>query len=55
VPSPGAATLEELVARVRERVAGGERLKDAVSAVAAGTEYPKRELYAAAVAAPAAG
>ena len=50
-PAPGAATLEELVARVRERVAGGERLKDAVSEVAAGTEYPKRELYAAAVAA----
>jgi len=50
-PAPGAATLEELVARVRERVAGGERLKDAVSEVATGTEYPKRELYAAAVAA----
>ncbi|HEX4359922.1 MAG TPA: 16S rRNA (cytidine(1402)-2'-O)-methyltransferase [Pseudonocardia sp.] len=50
-PAPGAATLDELVARVRERVAGGERLKDAVSEVAAGTEYPKRELYAAAVAA----
>lgn len=52
-PAPGAATLEELVERVRERVAGGERLKDAVSEVAAGTEYPKRELYAAAVATPA--
>jgi len=50
-PAPGAATLEELVARVRERVAGGERLKDAVSEVATGTDYPKRELYAAAVAA----
>ena len=50
-PAPGAATLDELVARVRERVAGGERLKDVVSEVAAGTEYPKRELYAAAVAA----
>jgi 16S rRNA (cytidine1402-2'-O)-methyltransferase len=50
-PAPGAATLDELVARVRERVAGGERLKDVVSEVATGTEYPKRELYAAAVAA----
>ena len=54
-PAPGAASMDELVARVRQRVAGGERLKDAVSAVAAGTEFPKRELYAAAVAAPAAG
>ena len=54
-PVPGAASMDELVARVQQRVADGERLKDAVSAVAAGTEYPKRELYAAAVAAPAAG
>jgi 16S rRNA (cytidine1402-2'-O)-methyltransferase len=53
-PVPGAASMDELVARVRQRVADGERLKDAVSAVAAGTEFPKRELYAAAVAAPAA-
>jgi 16S rRNA (cytidine1402-2'-O)-methyltransferase len=53
-PVPGTASMDELVARVRQRVADGERLKDAVSAVAAGTEFPKRELYAAAVAAPAA-
>ncbi|WP_414711085.1 16S rRNA (cytidine(1402)-2'-O)-methyltransferase [Pseudonocardia sp.] len=53
-PVPGAASMDELVARVRQRVADGERLKDAVSAVAADTEFPKRELYAAAVAAPAA-
>ena len=53
-PVPGAASMDELVARVQQRVADGERLKDAVSAVAAGTEFPKRELYAAAVAAPAA-
>ena len=54
-PAPGAASMDELVAQVQQRVAGGERLKDAVSAVAAGTEFPKRELYAAAVAAPAGG
>jgi 16S rRNA (cytidine1402-2'-O)-methyltransferase len=44
------ASLADLVNRVRERVAGGERLKDAVSAVAAGTDVSKRDLYAAAVA-----
>jgi 16S rRNA (cytidine1402-2'-O)-methyltransferase len=53
-PVAGAASMDELVARVQQRVADGERLKDAVSAVAAGTEFAKRELYAAAVAAPAA-
>ena len=48
-PPPGAATLEELVEVVRERVEAGERLKDAVSAVATGTGIPKRDLYAASV------
>jgi 16S rRNA (cytidine1402-2'-O)-methyltransferase len=49
-PAPGAATLDELVARVRDRVADGERLKDAVAAVIAATgatAVSKRELYAA--------
>jgi 16S rRNA (cytidine1402-2'-O)-methyltransferase len=46
---PSVAPLDALVARVRERVDGGERMKDAVSAVAAGSGVPKRELYAAAV------
>jgi 16S rRNA (cytidine1402-2'-O)-methyltransferase len=41
--------LDVLVARVRERVAAGERLKDAVHAVAAGTQISKRDLYAAAL------
>jgi 16S rRNA (cytidine1402-2'-O)-methyltransferase len=50
-PAPGAATLEQLVAAVRDRVAVGERLKDAVGVVAAGTGVAKRDLYAAAVAA----
>jgi 16S rRNA (cytidine1402-2'-O)-methyltransferase len=48
-PGPGAPTLEELVETVRDRVDAGERLKDAVSAVAAGTGIPKRDLYAASV------
>ncbi len=43
----GPEPLEVLVERVRERVAGGERHKDAVNAVAAGSGVPKRELYAA--------
>jgi 16S rRNA (cytidine1402-2'-O)-methyltransferase len=43
----GPAPVDELVARVRRRVDGGERLKDAVNAVAAGSGVPKRELYAA--------
>jgi 16S rRNA (cytidine1402-2'-O)-methyltransferase len=47
---PSAAPLDVLVARVRERVAGGERMKDAVTAVAAGSGVPKRDLYAASVA-----
>jgi len=37
---------------VQERVADGERLKDAVSAVAEAAGVPKRELYAAALADP---
>lgn len=49
---PEAAPLEQLVRAVRDRVEQGERLKDAVSAVAAGAPgTAKRELYAAAVAA----
>jgi 16S rRNA (cytidine1402-2'-O)-methyltransferase len=47
---PVASSLAELVAAVRHRVDGGERLKDAVSAVAEGaTGVSKRDLYAAAV------
>lgn len=44
---PVVASLDVLVTRVHERVATGERLKDAVSAVAQGSGVPKRELYAA--------
>jgi len=44
--------LDELVARVRSRVDGGERLKDAVRAVATGSGVSKRELYAASLAEP---
>jgi 16S rRNA (cytidine1402-2'-O)-methyltransferase len=40
-----------LVGAVRERVAGGERLKDAAAAVAVAAGVPKRELYNAALAA----
>ncbi|HET9254275.1 MAG TPA: 16S rRNA (cytidine(1402)-2'-O)-methyltransferase [Pseudonocardiaceae bacterium] len=40
----------ELVGEVRERVATGERLKDAVAAVAAEHKIPKRDLYQAAIA-----
>jgi 16S rRNA (cytidine1402-2'-O)-methyltransferase len=46
-PSPPA--LDELVAAVRSRTGSGERLKDAVSAVAAGSGVSKRELYARAL------
>jgi 16S rRNA (cytidine1402-2'-O)-methyltransferase len=42
-------SVESLVGQVRARVAGGERLKDAVAAVAGAAGVPKRELYAAAV------
>ncbi|MBO0874999.1 MAG: 16S rRNA (cytidine(1402)-2'-O)-methyltransferase, partial [Pseudonocardia sp.] len=47
--TPAAAPLEELVESVRVRVDGGERLKDAVSTVAAGSGVSKRELYSACV------
>jgi 16S rRNA (cytidine1402-2'-O)-methyltransferase len=42
-------TVESLVGAVRERVAEGERLKDAVAVVAEAAGVRKRELYAAAV------
>jgi 16S rRNA (cytidine1402-2'-O)-methyltransferase len=40
-----APTVESLVGAVQERVADGERLKDAVSAVATAAGVPKRDLY----------
>jgi 16S rRNA (cytidine1402-2'-O)-methyltransferase len=43
------APMDVLVERVRGRVADGERLKDAVHAVAAGSSVSKRDLYAAAL------
>jgi 16S rRNA (cytidine1402-2'-O)-methyltransferase len=46
----GAPPVESLVAAVHERVTDGERLKDAVSAVAEAAGVSKRELYAAALA-----
>jgi 16S rRNA (cytidine1402-2'-O)-methyltransferase len=50
--APAAAPpVESLVDEVHERVAGGERLKDAAAAVAAAAGVPKRELYNAALAA----
>jgi 16S rRNA (cytidine1402-2'-O)-methyltransferase len=50
--APSAAPpVEALVDAVSERVADGERLKDAVAAVAEGAGVSKRELYAAALAA----
>lgn len=50
--APSAAPpVESLVDAVAERVADGERLKDAVAAVAEGAGVAKRELYAAALAA----
>ena len=49
--APAAApSVESLVGAVEERVAEGERLKDAVAAVATAAGVPKRELYAAALA-----
>lgn len=52
--APSAApAVESLVDAVAERVADGERLKDAVAAVAEGAGVAKRELYAAALAARA--
>jgi 16S rRNA (cytidine1402-2'-O)-methyltransferase len=46
-----APSVESLVGAVEERVADGERLKDAVAVVAQAAGVPKRELYAAALAA----
>ena len=49
--APAAApSVESLVGAVEERVAEGERLKDAVAAVATAAGVPKRDLYAAALA-----
>ena len=49
---PSTAPMEELVVAVHDRVEQGERLKDAVAAVATGAPgIAKRDLYAAAVAA----
>jgi 16S rRNA (cytidine1402-2'-O)-methyltransferase len=48
-PAP-APEVGSLVGAVRERVADGERLKDAAAAVAQATGVPKRELYNAALA-----
>lgn len=45
-----APPVESLVEAVAQRVAAGERLKDAVAAVASSAGVAKRELYAAAVA-----
>lgn len=51
--APAAApSVESLVGAVHERVADGERLKDAVSAVATAAGVPKRDLYAAALPRP---
>jgi 16S rRNA (cytidine1402-2'-O)-methyltransferase len=49
-----AADPEQALAQVLDRVAGGERLKDAVAAVAEESGLVKRELYAAALAVRAA-
>jgi 16S rRNA (cytidine1402-2'-O)-methyltransferase len=46
-----APTVESLVGAVQERVAEGERMKDAVAAVAEAAGVKKRELYAATLAA----
>jgi 16S rRNA (cytidine1402-2'-O)-methyltransferase len=48
--SAAAPSVASLVGAVQERVADGERLKDAVSVVASAAGVPKRELYAAALA-----
>ena len=40
-----APSVESLVGEVHDRVAGGERLKDAAAAVATAAGVPKRELY----------
>ncbi len=46
---PVAADPEQALAQVLDRVAAGERLKDAVAAVAEESGLVKRELYAAAL------
>ena len=46
-----APSVDTLVDAVQERVAAGERLKDAAAAVAEAAGVPKRELYNAALAA----
>jgi len=50
-PAPGPSSVGDVVAEVLARVAAGERLKDAVGAVAVDRGVPKRDLYDAAVAA----
>ncbi|MEV7963553.1 16S rRNA (cytidine(1402)-2'-O)-methyltransferase [Oerskovia paurometabola] len=50
-PAREAVSVEELVAEVLARVAAGERLKEAVAEVATAAGVPKRDLYAAALAA----
>ncbi|MCU1432661.1 MAG: rsmI [Actinotalea sp.] len=50
-PARGTGSLSDLTAEVIARAASGERLKDAVAAVAEATGVPKNELYAAALAA----
>ncbi|MDQ2708749.1 MAG: 16S rRNA (cytidine(1402)-2'-O)-methyltransferase [Actinomycetota bacterium] len=49
------AALDDLVKQVQDRIHGGERLKDAVHAVAAGSGVPKRALYAASLPSPESG
>ncbi|MEI2765447.1 MAG: 16S rRNA (cytidine(1402)-2'-O)-methyltransferase [Dermatophilaceae bacterium] len=49
-PRAPRADLAQVVAQVRHRVEGGERLKDVCTELAAATGLPGRELYAAAVA-----
>jgi len=50
-PAPGPSSVGDVVGQVLARVAAGERLKDAVGAVAVDRGVPKRALYDAAVAA----
>ncbi|MCF8589881.1 16S rRNA (cytidine(1402)-2'-O)-methyltransferase [Gordonia sp. HY366] len=45
------ATIDDLVARARALVDGGDRLKDACADVSAGTGFSKRDVYEAVVAA----
>ncbi|WP_090031687.1 16S rRNA (cytidine(1402)-2'-O)-methyltransferase [Cellulomonas marina] len=52
-PVPAPASTTDLVAEVLARADGGERLKDAVADVAVTAGVPKRDLYAAALAARA--